>query len=93
MPLYPHYAQSSTLSTIEKVQAELASFTDASATVDFHPAFYDHPAFIDALARVSQPSLDEFRPDHILMSFHGLPERQLPDAGPGLALPRRRGLL
>jgi ferrochelatase len=83
VPLYPHYAQSSTLSTIEKVRADVARTSPANPRVDFYPAFYDHPAFIEALAAVTGPELESFRPDRILMSFHGLPERQMPDAGPG----------
>lgn len=36
-------------------------------------AFYDHPAFIDAVAQVSVDSLSDV--DHVVLSFHGLPVR------------------
>jgi protoporphyrin/coproporphyrin ferrochelatase len=41
------------------------------------PEFYNEPGFIDAWVDVSQPVLDEFRPDYILFSYHGLPESQV----------------
>jgi ferrochelatase len=40
-------------------------------------AFYEHPAFIRAFAEVAKPFLDEFRPDHVLLSYHGLPARHV----------------
>ena len=35
------------------------------------------PAFSDALARSRRPALAAAQPDHVLISFHGLPERQI----------------
>jgi ferrochelatase len=39
--------------------------------------FFDHPGFVAAFAEVARPVLDAFRPDHVLLSYHGLPERQI----------------
>jgi ferrochelatase len=39
--------------------------------------FYDGPGFIESFAQLARPALEAFRPDHVLMSYHGLPERQL----------------
>jgi ferrochelatase len=75
-PLYPHYAASSTGSTVE----ELARITGALWTTPFVsviPPFYDHPAFIDAFVTIARDTLSEFAADHVLFSFHGLPERQV----------------
>ncbi|MCA9687945.1 MAG: ferrochelatase, partial [Myxococcales bacterium] len=33
------------------------------------------PRFLDAFAAVAHPVLDALRPDHVLFSYHGLPER------------------
>src|SRR5436853_362943 len=46
------------------------------------PPFYDHPSFIESFAAVGQPVLAEFRPDHVVMSFHGLPERHMKKGDP-----------
>ncbi len=76
VPLYPHYAASSTGSTIE----ELARITGSLWTTPFVsivPPFYDHPAFLDAFTTVAKAKLAEFEADHLLFSFHGLPERQV----------------
>lgn len=73
-PLYPQYASSSTGSTLEKVYREAAGRWNAPY-LDVLPAFYDDPRFLDAFAAVGRPVLDALRPDHVLFSFHGLPER------------------
>jgi protoporphyrin/coproporphyrin ferrochelatase len=39
--------------------------------------FYDDPGFIGAFEAVARPVLETSRPDHVVMSFHGLPERQI----------------
>ena len=41
------------------------------------PAFFDDTGFLDAFAAVGRPALDAAKPDHVLMSFHGLPVRQI----------------
>ena len=40
-------------------------------------AFFDHPSFIDSNAAVAEPLLAKFKPDHVMFSFHGLPEWQV----------------
>jgi protoporphyrin/coproporphyrin ferrochelatase len=39
--------------------------------------FYDHPAFLDAVAEIARRERAGFDADYFLMSFHGLPERQI----------------
>jgi len=75
-PLYPQYASSSTGSTLEAVYQQLATRWN-TPYVRVIPPFYDHPAFIEALAQVGEAELATYNPDHILFSFHGLPERHL----------------
>lgn len=76
VPLYPQYASSSTGSTLERVYDLLKSrpVPPALAVV---PDFYDHPGFIGPSAAIAAPLLADFTPDHVLMSFHGLPEHQV----------------
>lgn len=76
LPLYPQYAASSTGSSLEEVWRLVGQLWNTPA-VQAVPAFYDHPAFLDAFALVARPVLDEVAPDRVLMSFHGLPERQV----------------
>ena len=80
-PLYPHHAASSTGSTLARV-FELAREQWVVPSLRVVPPFYDHPAFIDAFAAVARPVLADFRPDHVVMSFHGLPERHMKKGDP-----------
>jgi len=75
-PLFPQYAASSTGSALEEVFRQLAPRWNVPP-VSVVPAFYDHPAFIAAFAAVGRPIVAERRPEHILFSFHGLPERHM----------------
>jgi ferrochelatase len=73
-PLYPQYATSSTASSEKEVEA-CAREIFGSSPVEFVPPFYDHPGFVKAMTASARPVLDELRPDHVLLSFHGLPQR------------------
>jgi ferrochelatase len=75
-PLFPQYAASSTGSALEVVYKHVAeSWNTPYLTVV--PPYYDDPLFIDAFAAVGRPVVDNQKPDHVLMSFHGLPERHM----------------
>jgi ferrochelatase len=76
LPLYPQYASSSTGTSMERVM-ELAAERWTVPALDFVPAFYDDPGFLGAFEAVAKPALAEARADHVLFSFHGLPERQI----------------
>lgn len=75
-PLFPQYASSTTGSAAQKV-TDIAHAEWNTPSLCFVEAFYDHPAFIDAFVRVARPVLDTFGPDHVLLSYHGLPERHV----------------
>lgn len=75
VPLYPQYAESSTLSSIHAVK-KIARALKIKCPVEFFPAFYEDSRFISALAAVTQKSLS-FTPDHYLFSYHGLPKAQV----------------
>ena len=64
-----------------------------SRAIDFVPAFYDDPGFLAAWDAVAAPALAAARPDHVLFSFHGLPERQIHKSDPTGRLPAQRDLL
>jgi ferrochelatase len=73
-PLYPQYASSSTGSSLEEAFARAAEHW-RTPCIDALLAFYDDARFLDAVAAVGRPVLAEHRPDHVLFSYHGLPER------------------
>ncbi len=76
MPLYPQETGSASGSTLAKVRnvAERFGFESKLSCV---PAFYARPEFIAAITEVALPALAQFAPDHVLFSFHGIPERHV----------------
>lgn len=81
LPLYPQYASSTTGSTLEAL-ARASGRLGVAPPPALVPAFYDDPRFIDACAAVGRPILDAEQPEHVLMSFHGLPERHVRKGDP-----------
>jgi ferrochelatase len=75
-PLFPQYATSSTGTAVARVMALAGERWNVPA-LDIVPAFHDDPGFLGAFEQVARPVLAEFRPDHVLFSFHGLPVRQV----------------
>ena len=75
-PLYPQYSSAATGSSLEEVY-RLVGKLDVVPNVSTLPPFYDDPRFIEAFALQGEPVLAREKPDHILFSFHGLPERHV----------------
>ena len=75
-PLYPQYASSTTGSTLEAIYTLLAQEQNV-VPLTVIPPFFNDPRFIDAWAAVAAPILEDSTPEHVVMSFHGLPERHL----------------
>jgi ferrochelatase len=86
LPLFPQYASASGGSAIQRV------FEVAGARWNVPPIhalgdFHDHPGYLRSVADRARPLLEEFAPDHILFSYHGLPEKQVMKSGrPGWCL-------
>lgn len=80
-PLFAQYASATTGVALERVYVAAASRWNAP-TLSVFPPFYDEAWFLDALAAAARPTLESFRPDHVLMSFHGLPERHIQKSDP-----------
>jgi protoporphyrin/coproporphyrin ferrochelatase len=76
LPLYPQEAPSSSGSSLARTYEVLSEPWDVP-TVRAVPAFFGHPGFLDAFARVARPVIQEARADHVLFSFHGVPERHV----------------
>lgn len=76
LPLYPQYSSASTGSTLEKVFGILAGKWNVPAVRVIGP-FHQDPGFLDAFTANGRPLLESLAPDHILFSYHGLPERHI----------------
>ena len=79
-PLFPHHAASSYESAVERVK-EVAAKTAPRLRLTVLAPYYDRPEYIEALAASALPYLDR-EYDHLLFSFHGIPERHLRKANP-----------
>jgi ferrochelatase len=80
-PLFPQYAEASTGSALARVFECLRQYASFGRVRAVGPCF-DDPGFADAWAAVARPALETARPDHVLFSYHGIPERQLRAADP-----------
>jgi ferrochelatase len=76
VPLFPQYASAATGSAMEAVYRAAGGLWNVPP-LDVLAPFYDDPGFIGALAAVARALPQDLRADHLLMSFHGLPERQV----------------
>lgn len=81
VPMFPQYASATTGSVLECVYKHCAEKWNVPA-ITVMPEYFDDPGYIDAWKQVAEPALAEFKPDHVLLSFHGLPERQLRKCDP-----------
>jgi ferrochelatase len=75
IPLFPHFAMSSFETAVVRTQ-ELAAKLAPGMTLKIAEPFYANPDYIAALAAASADHLNGGY-DHLLFSFHGLPERHL----------------
>lgn len=76
LPLFPQYSSAATGSAVQEVWEQAAERWNTPSIVNI-PAFFDHPAFIEAFRAVAQPVLEDMQPDKVVLSFHGIPERHV----------------
>jgi len=81
IPMYPQYATSSTGSILEKVYGDAGRY-EVPPRLRVIEDFYADPRFLDPSGEAVRLRAAEFQPDHVLFSFHGLPERQIRRASP-----------
>ena len=75
-PLFPQYSSAAWGSAVECVFQEACARWNVPF-LQIVPPFYSHPSFLDSCARIAKPRISELRPDSVIMSFHGLPERHV----------------
>ena len=75
LPMFPQYASASTGSALDEVMRIVRTWW-VIPQIRFVSQYYDHSTYIDAfVARGKAYDLSSY--DHILFSYHGLPERQV----------------
>jgi ferrochelatase len=80
IPLFPHYAMSSFETAVVRVR-ELATKFAPQMKVTVQPPYYNAPDFIAALVASAADFLKQDY-DHLLFSYHGIPERHLRKSDP-----------
>jgi protoporphyrin/coproporphyrin ferrochelatase len=80
IPLFPHYAMSSYETAVVRAKERLVAVAPGM-TLRVQPPFYDDPDYIRAMAGHAENFLRQ-EYDHLLFSFHGLPERHLRKSDP-----------
>ena len=76
IPLYPQFAMATTetiLVLAEKIKNE--KYPELEFTV--LPPFYNHPDYIRVLSESIQEDLKDKKWEHLLFSYHGIPERHI----------------
>ncbi len=80
VPLYPQFADSTVTTVVEEAR-RVQRARDLPFEIDVLPPFFDQPEYLAALAASAQPYLQQGF-DHLLLSYHGLPERHLHKSDP-----------
>lgn len=81
LPLFPQYASASTGSAVEELLRAVGERWNVPEVTTIND-FFDDPGFVHAVAGVARPHLDAFDPHHVILSYHGLPERQIKKSDP-----------
>lgn len=83
-PLYPQFADSTVTTVVEEARRVIRD-RKLDVQLSVLQPFYDQPEYLDALVASARPHLQQDF-DHLLLSFHGLPERHLKKLNPGHSL-------
>ena len=76
LPLFPQFAEAVTGSVLAHVARRAQRLRIDLECVEIHD-FYDAPAFIETAARLAHSLMEEMEAEHLLLSYHGLPESQV----------------
>ena len=75
-PLYPQFAMATT-ETITVLAEELRQEFFPSLKIESVPAFYNKADYIEVLSNSIKRHLEGKKYDHVLFSYHGVPERHI----------------
>jgi ferrochelatase len=76
IPLYPQFAMATT-ETIVVLANKIIKKHFPSIKITDVPAFYNKTDYIEVLGNSIQKHLEEKKPEHLLFSYHGVPERHI----------------
>lgn len=76
IPMYPHFAMSSYETVLVKANAVLEKYFPHTK-LEVAPVFYNDADYIKAMVNNIKSNLEGVDYDHILFSYHGLPERHM----------------
>ncbi|MDB5273521.1 MAG: hemH [Chitinophagaceae bacterium] len=76
IPLFPQYASASTGSATEEALCVIRQW-EVIPNLQVVENFCDHPLFIEAFAELGKKYMQQQTFDHVIFSYHGLPERQI----------------
>lgn len=80
LPLFPQYASASNGSAIEKVLSEIQKWW-VIPNLEIISQFWDNEGYLNSLVENAK-ALDANKFDHVLFSYHGLPESQVDKVHP-----------
>jgi len=86
VPMFPQYSSATTASVYD---AAFAAATDRAGrarvfvpALSCVPPYFDHPGYVAALSGRVQAAIATHGPDHVIVSFHGLPARYVTSGDP-----------
>lgn len=79
VPLYPQYAMATTETVVEELRRANKKL---GLTLSYLPPFYNEPLYIKALAKSIRESVELDKIDHLLFSYHGVPESHIKQTNP-----------
>ena len=82
IPLYPHYADSTVTTSVKEAERVLKKHQLDIQLQVLRP-FYNHPDYISALVNSAESYLEDTTAyDHVVFSYHGLPELHITKSDP-----------
>lgn len=86
LPMFPQYSSATTASVYDAV---FAAATDRAGrarilvpSLSCVPPYFEHPGYIAALCARIRAAIASKPPDHVVLTFHGLPERYVTSGDP-----------
>jgi ferrochelatase len=76
IPLYPQFAMATT-ETIVVLANKIVKKQFPNIKITDVPAFYNQPDYITVLSNSIQKHIEKTNPEHLLFSYHGVPERHI----------------
>jgi len=76
IPLYPQFAMATT-ETINVLAQKIVKKDFSNIKLRSLPAFYNNQDYIEVLSNSIKKQLEKLKPDYLLFSYHGVPERHI----------------